>query len=59
VLKVRVSVNWTDGLFAVVTPSVSARSVAESEPKLMDPAWVLEPAGSPARPISTTRRSPA
>src|SRR6476620_3506917 len=49
VLKAKVSVSWTEGLFAVVTPSVRARSVPESEPNEFEPACVLEPAGSPAR----------
>lgn len=59
VLKVSVSVRMRLGLFAVVTPSEIARSVAESEPILMEPLCVFVPAGSPLRPTSMTMRSPA
>jgi len=59
VLKVSVSVRMRLGLLAVVTPSEIARSVAESEPMLMEPLCVLVPAGSPFNPTSMTMRSPA
>lgn len=58
VLKVSVSVRVRLGLFAVVTPSVIARSVAESDPMLIEPLWLLVPAGSPDRPTSMTILSP-
>jgi hypothetical protein len=58
VLKVSVSLSWTEGLLAVVTPSVKARSLPESEPMLIEPACVLLPEGSPESPTSMTIRSP-
>jgi hypothetical protein len=58
VLNVSVSARMRFGLLAVVTPSLIAKSVAESDPTLIDPLWLLVPAGSPFRPTSMTIRSP-
>jgi hypothetical protein len=59
VLNVSVSARMRLGLFAVVTPSEIAKSLAESEPMLIEPLCVFVPAGSPLRPTSMTMRSPA